>query len=69
MLGSIFSEIARDSWTNTPDNAMVFVNDSNGNPVTITYYQGTTAVFVKTFTYDSNGNTTRIECSTPTPQN
>lgn len=68
MLGSIFSELARDSWCNTPENSMELVNDSNGNPVTITYYQGLNAVFIKTFTYDSNGNPTRIVCSKPTPQ-
>ena len=66
MLGSLFNEITRDSWTKTPNNAKTLTYDSNGNPLTITYYQGDNVVFIETFTYDSNGNPIRIECNSPT---
>lgn len=62
MIGSIYTEIARDAWATVPGRSMEFVNDANGNPTTITYKQGATVVFVKYLTYDANGDVTKIEC-------
>lgn len=68
MLGNIFTEIARDTWTNTPGNSMA-LTWTDGNPTAITYLQGDTVVFVKSYTYDADGNPTLISCSKPTQNN
>lgn len=65
MLGSIFTELARNAWTMTPGNKITFVYDANGNATSITFYQGQNVVFVQNLTYDSNGNCTLIECVKP----
>lgn len=65
MLGTIYNDIARDGWTNTPDNTMEITNNASGNPTSITYKQGNNVVFIKQFTYDANGYITKIECVKP----
>lgn len=65
MLGSIYTEFARNSWTMIPGNANEFTYDANGNPTVIKYLQGTTVIFIQNITYDANGNPTRVECVNP----
>ena len=65
MLGSIYTELARNSWTMTPGNACDFTVDANGNTTAITFSQGGNVVFVQNLTYDANNNCTRIECVKP----
>ena len=65
MLGSIYTEMARNAWATIPGNAYEPEYDSNNNPVKITFYQGATAVFIQNITYDANGNPTRVECVNP----
>lgn len=69
MLGSLFSDIARESWSNVPNHSILFTNDSNGNPTEITYKDGENVVFIKNLTYDANGNVTSIVCSSPNSNN
>ncbi len=64
MIGSIFSISERDSWTFVPGRSSLQAYDANGNLTSITYYEGQTVAFVRNFTYDSNGNCTKIECVT-----
>lgn len=65
MLGSIFTELARNAWTMTPGNSCDLVNDANGNPTQITYSQGDNVVFIQNLTYDANNSVTHIECVKP----
>lgn len=65
MLGSIFTELARNCWTMTPGNACDFTVDSNGNYTAITFKQGENVVFVQNLTYNSDNVCTHIECVKP----
>lgn len=62
MIGSIFTDIARDAWASVPGRSIDLENNAQGNPTKITFKKGDTVVFVKYLTYDGDGNVTRIEC-------
>lgn len=65
MIGGIYTEITRDSWSFVPGRYTVFTNNASGDPVSISYYNpDNTLAFVRRFTYDANGNVTKIECAT-----
>lgn len=64
MLGAIYNDVTRDTWTNTPNHSIVNTYDSNGNIITSTYKDGDNVLFIKTFTWE-NGNCTQIQCSVP----
>lgn len=69
MLGSIFTEIARESWSNVPNHGVFYTNDSKGNPTVITFKDGDNVVFIKNITYDENGSVTSVVCTTPNSNN
>lgn len=62
MIGSIYTEIARDAWTTVPGRSKDFVVDDNGNYTKITYSENNNVVFAQYLTYDANGNCIKIEC-------
>lgn len=62
MIGSIYTESARDAWTCVPGRNVAITNNENGDPVKEVYsYQGAVC-FAKYYTYDSDGNIINIEC-------
>lgn len=63
MIGGNYTETTREAWTSVPGRSVEITNDANGNPTAMAYKEGTTTVFVKRYTYDANGNCTKIECS------
>lgn len=65
MLGSIYTEFARNAWATVPGQSYTLTYDANGNPTVITYYRDTTVIFIQNLTYDANGNPTRVECVNP----
>lgn len=65
MIGSIFNILERENWTFVPGRSAVPAYDANGNPISITYYEGLNVIFIRNFTYDGNGNCVKIECVTP----
>jgi len=65
MLGNLFTELARDSWTFVPNRKVVRTFDANGNVLSMTYYDNNTAIFVRNFTYDTSGNCIETECVNP----
>jgi hypothetical protein len=64
MIGSIYTEMARDAWTTVPGRSIRPVYNADGNPVKLTYIQDGEVVFVKHFEYDADGNVTLILCDT-----
>ena len=62
MIGGVFSISARDAWCTVPGRYYDVVNDANGNPLTISFYDANGLVFVQYYTYDGNGNVTKCEC-------
>lgn len=64
MIGSQYTEIARDAWATVPGRSIRPVFNDDGNPVKLTYIQDGEVVFVKHFEYDANGNVTLILCDT-----
>lgn len=66
MLGNLFTELARDSWTFVPGRKVVRTFDTTtGNVLSMTYYDNNTAIFVRNFTYDTYGNCIETECVNP----
>lgn len=64
MLGNLFTELARFAWTFVPGRSTQQAYDETGKVTSITYYEGQNIIFVRNFTYDSNGNCIKIECVT-----
>lgn len=62
MIGNIYTQSARESWATVPGRSFECVNNANGDPTSITFYQGNNVVFVQYFTYDANNNITKVEC-------
>lgn len=65
MIGGNYTDITREAWTFVPGRSVLPTYDANGNVLTMTYYDNNTVVFVRNFTYDANGNCTKIECVNP----
>lgn len=62
MLGSLYSALARLSWDTVPGHSTEFVNNANGEPLKITFLNGSNIAYVQYLTYDSNGAVIKIEC-------
>lgn len=63
MIGSIYTEIARDNWNTTPGHSTALEFNANNKVTKITYKNGNTTVFAQNFTYDANGNCILITCT------
>ena len=62
MIGSIYSEAARDAWVTVPGREKFLEYDANGNAIKITCVDNGNVVYVQYLTYDANNNCTHIEC-------
>lgn len=64
MIGSKYTEIARDAWATVPGRGIRQTVNPDGNPAKLTYINNGEVVFVKHFEYDESGNITLILCDT-----
>lgn len=64
MLGSIYTELARNSWTIVPGRRVDFTVNANGQYEKETYIDenGNTA-FAVNYTYNANGKVISISCT------
>lgn len=62
MLGNIYTEAARANWTTVPGRTVDGVYDTKNNLIKLTFSENTNVVYAQYFTYDTNGNPTKIEC-------
>lgn len=65
MIAGVNTETTRDAWVTVPGRSIEQTVNANGDPTSITYKEGTTAVFIQNFTYDANNNCIKIECVAP----
>lgn len=62
MLGSLYSELTRSNWNTVPGHSTELVNNANGDPLKITFFDGSNIAYVQYLTYDANGAVIKIEC-------